>query len=160
MTVAGLDGAPQTCSAARPAALSTPAAAPAAATILAASALGGSSNGRTSGFGPENRGLRPWPPAASPRRPAARAPRLRAFSINLVSAPIALILAAGQGTRMRSRTPKVLHDVCGLPMVLWPVRAAAAAGAGRIVVVDSPARALREVLPDDVEVAVQERPDG
>jgi len=77
-----------------------------------------------------------------------------------VSAPTVLILAAGQGTRMRSEVPKVLHEICGLPMVLWPVRAALAAGAGRIVVVDSPARALREVLPEDVELAVQERPDG
>jgi bifunctional UDP-N-acetylglucosamine pyrophosphorylase / glucosamine-1-phosphate N-acetyltransferase len=77
-----------------------------------------------------------------------------------VSAPIVLILAAGQGTRMRSTTPKVLHELCGLPMVLWPVRAALAAGAGRVVVVDSPARALEEVLPEGVELAVQERPDG
>jgi bifunctional UDP-N-acetylglucosamine pyrophosphorylase / glucosamine-1-phosphate N-acetyltransferase len=77
-----------------------------------------------------------------------------------VSAPTALILAAGQGTRMRSQVPKVLHELCGLPMVLWPVRAAAAAGAGLTVVVDSPAGALREVLPADVEVAIQERPDG
>ncbi len=61
---------------------------------------------------------------------------------------------------MRSRTPKVLHEICGLPMVLWPVRAALAAGAGRVVVVDSPARALEEVLPEGVELAVQERPDG
>jgi bifunctional UDP-N-acetylglucosamine pyrophosphorylase/glucosamine-1-phosphate N-acetyltransferase len=75
-------------------------------------------------------------------------------------APIVLILAAGQGTRMRSRTPKVLHELCGLPMVLWPVRAALAAGAGRVVVVDSPARALEQVLPDGVELAVQPVPDG
>ena len=45
---------------------------------------------------------------------------------------------------MRSSTPKVLHDLCGAPMVLWPVRAALAAGAGRVVVVDSPARALEQ----------------
>jgi bifunctional UDP-N-acetylglucosamine pyrophosphorylase/glucosamine-1-phosphate N-acetyltransferase len=77
-----------------------------------------------------------------------------------VSAPTVLILAAGQGTRMRSATPKVLHEICGLPMVLWPVRAAAAAGAGRIVVVDSPARALEAFLPPEVELVVQERPDG
>ncbi len=77
-----------------------------------------------------------------------------------MSAPTALILAAGQGTRMRSQVPKVLHDLCGVPMVLWPVRAARAAGAGRTVVVDSPARALREVLPEEIEVVVQERPDG
>ena len=60
---------------------------------------------------------------------------------------------------MRSETPKVLHELCGLPMVLWPVRAALAAGAGRVVVVDSPARRARsDVLPADVELAVQERP--
>jgi bifunctional UDP-N-acetylglucosamine pyrophosphorylase/glucosamine-1-phosphate N-acetyltransferase len=75
-------------------------------------------------------------------------------------APTVLILAAGQGTRMRSRTPKVLHDICGRPMVLWPVLAARAAGAGRIVVVDSPQRALAPVLPEGVELAVQPRSDG
>ncbi len=77
-----------------------------------------------------------------------------------MSAPTVLILAAGQGTRMRSRTPKVLHELCGRPMVLWPVRAALEAGAGRVVVVDSPERALERVLPEGVELAVQERPDG
>jgi bifunctional UDP-N-acetylglucosamine pyrophosphorylase / glucosamine-1-phosphate N-acetyltransferase len=61
---------------------------------------------------------------------------------------------------MRSSTPKVLHDLCGAPMVLWPVRAALAAGAARVVVVDSPARALEQVLPEGVELAVQPQPDG
>jgi bifunctional UDP-N-acetylglucosamine pyrophosphorylase/glucosamine-1-phosphate N-acetyltransferase len=61
---------------------------------------------------------------------------------------------------MRSGTPKVMHELCGLAMVLWPVRAALAAGAGRVVVVDSPARALERLLPEGVELAVQERPDG
>jgi bifunctional UDP-N-acetylglucosamine pyrophosphorylase/glucosamine-1-phosphate N-acetyltransferase len=77
-----------------------------------------------------------------------------------VSAPIVLILAAGQGTRMRSKLPKVLHELCGAPMVLWPVRAALEAGAERVVVVDSPQRALEGVLPDGVELAVQELPNG
>jgi bifunctional UDP-N-acetylglucosamine pyrophosphorylase/glucosamine-1-phosphate N-acetyltransferase len=71
-----------------------------------------------------------------------------------------VILAAGQGTRMRSQTAKVLHELCGRPMVLWPVMAALEAGAGRVVVVDSPERALDGVLPDGVELAVQERPNG
>jgi bifunctional UDP-N-acetylglucosamine pyrophosphorylase/glucosamine-1-phosphate N-acetyltransferase len=75
-------------------------------------------------------------------------------------APTVLILAAGQGTRMRSATPKVLHELCGLPMVLWPVRAALAAGAARVVVVDSPARAIEPVLPEGVEFAVQPEPNG
>jgi bifunctional UDP-N-acetylglucosamine pyrophosphorylase/glucosamine-1-phosphate N-acetyltransferase len=83
-----------------------------------------------------------------------------ANSIIDVSAPIVVILAAGQGTRMRSSIPKVLHELCGLPMVLWPVRAALAAGAERVLVVDGPARALAEVLPEGVELAVQERSDG
>jgi bifunctional UDP-N-acetylglucosamine pyrophosphorylase/glucosamine-1-phosphate N-acetyltransferase len=61
---------------------------------------------------------------------------------------------------MRSSTPKVLHDLCGLPMVLWPVRAALAAGAARVVVVDSPARALEAVLPESVELAVQPQSNG
>ena len=34
----------------------------------------------------------------------------------------AVILAAGQGTRMKSDLPKVLHPVAGVPMVLWSVR--------------------------------------
>jgi bifunctional UDP-N-acetylglucosamine pyrophosphorylase / glucosamine-1-phosphate N-acetyltransferase len=77
-----------------------------------------------------------------------------------VSAPTVLIMAAGKGTRMRSQTPKVLHEICGLPMLLWPVRAARAAGAGRIVVIDSPERALGEALPEGVELAVQPEPNG
>jgi bifunctional UDP-N-acetylglucosamine pyrophosphorylase/glucosamine-1-phosphate N-acetyltransferase len=77
-----------------------------------------------------------------------------------MAASTVLILAAGQGTRMRSATPKVLHDLCGIPMVLWPVRAALAARAKRVVVVDSPARALESVLPEGVELAVQPQSDG
>jgi bifunctional UDP-N-acetylglucosamine pyrophosphorylase / glucosamine-1-phosphate N-acetyltransferase len=61
---------------------------------------------------------------------------------------------------MRSRTPKVLHELCGIPMVLWPVRAALAVGAGRVVVVDSPERALADVLGEGVELAVQSQADG
>jgi bifunctional UDP-N-acetylglucosamine pyrophosphorylase/glucosamine-1-phosphate N-acetyltransferase len=54
----------------------------------------------------------------------------------------------------------MLHELCGRPMVLWPVLAARKAEAARIVVVDSPERPLAGVLPDGVELAVQERPDG
>jgi bifunctional UDP-N-acetylglucosamine pyrophosphorylase/glucosamine-1-phosphate N-acetyltransferase len=61
---------------------------------------------------------------------------------------------------MRSRTPKVLHELCGIPMVLWPVRAALAAGAGQVVVVDSPERALEGMLPEGVRLAVQPHSNG
>jgi len=47
-----------------------------------------------------------------------------------------------------------------VPMVLWPVRAALELGADRVVVVDSPAKALRDVLPEGVQLAVQARPNG
>ncbi len=75
--------------------------------------------------------------------------------------PTFVVLAAGQGTRMRSAKPKVLHDLCGRPLVDWPVAAAREAG-GRVVVVDSPAGALAEHFAgqDDVIVAVQPQPDG
>ena len=71
-----------------------------------------------------------------------------------------VILAAGQGTRMRSRTPKVLHDLCGRPLVAWPVAAAREAGASKVIVVDSPERVLDGHLPEGVEIAVQPEADG
>jgi bifunctional UDP-N-acetylglucosamine pyrophosphorylase/glucosamine-1-phosphate N-acetyltransferase len=75
-------------------------------------------------------------------------------------APTVVILAAGEGTRMRSTLPKVLHPICGRPMILWPLLAARAAGAERVVVVDNPKQLLREHLPEDVEVAIQHDPRG
>jgi len=61
---------------------------------------------------------------------------------------------------MRSSTPKVLHPICGRPMILWPLLAARAAGAQRVIVVDNPKRMLAQHLPEGVEVVVQERPRG
>lgn len=52
----------------------------------------------------------------------------------------AVILAAGQGTRMRSAKPKVMHEVGGRPMVDWSIALARALGCGRIVVVCNPAQ--------------------
>jgi bifunctional UDP-N-acetylglucosamine pyrophosphorylase/glucosamine-1-phosphate N-acetyltransferase len=77
-----------------------------------------------------------------------------------VTAPTVVILAAGQGTRMRSRTPKMLHDLCGRPMIDWPVAAALEAGAGKVVVVGGRDRALEGRLPDGVLLAVQPEPNG
>lgn len=71
-----------------------------------------------------------------------------------------VILAAGRGTRMRSRIPKMLHPLCGRPLVAWPIAAAREAGAASVVVVDSPERPLADHLPDGVTTAVQPAPDG
>ena len=75
-------------------------------------------------------------------------------------APTVVILAAGEGTRMRSSLPKVLHPICGRPMLLWPLLATRAAGAERVIVIDSPKRRLADHLPEGVEVAIQEHPLG
>jgi bifunctional UDP-N-acetylglucosamine pyrophosphorylase/glucosamine-1-phosphate N-acetyltransferase len=77
-----------------------------------------------------------------------------------VSAPTVVIIAAGEGTRMRSALPKVLHPLCGRPLILWPVAAALEAGAGKVVVVDNPKRRLEDHLPEGVVVAVQPEPNG
>src|SRR5919107_2006784 len=77
-----------------------------------------------------------------------------------MAALTAVILAAGEGTRMRSSLPKVLHDLCGRPIIAWSVVAANDAGAGKVVVVDDPKRRLAGHLPDGVEVAIQEEPNG
>ena len=47
----------------------------------------------------------------------------------------AIVLAAGQGTRMRSPLPKVLHPIAGRTLVEWAVQAAIDAGADRVVVI-------------------------
>ena len=49
----------------------------------------------------------------------------------------AIVLAAGQGTRMKSATPKVLHSLAGRPLVAYPLRAAFEAGAVHAVLVTS-----------------------
>lgn len=50
----------------------------------------------------------------------------------------AIVLAAGKGTRMRSSRPKVLHEICGRPMLWYVLRALRAAGIEEIVAVVSP----------------------
>ena len=47
----------------------------------------------------------------------------------------AIVLAAGKGTRMRSARAKVLHELCGRPLVVYPVELARAVGAAPIVAV-------------------------
>ena len=72
-----------------------------------------------------------------------------------------IIMAGGLGTRMRSERPKVLHDVCGLPMLAWVARAARDAGSTDVIVVVSPQTAdeIAAELPD-VRVVVQHPASG
>ncbi len=78
----------------------------------------------------------------------------------------ALILAAGQGKRMRSQLPKVLHRCGELPLVAHVVRLALGAGCSPVVVVVDPQGdairvALAELFPGaPLSFAVQERPLG
>lgn len=71
---------------------------------------------------------------------------------------VAVVLAAGKGTRMSSDLPKVLHPVCGRAMIEFVLDALRAAGVGRsIVVVGYRADLVREALSNrsDLEFAEQ-----
>ena len=69
---------------------------------------------------------------------------------------IALIMAAGQGTRMKSATPKVLHEILGVPMVQYVISAAQAAGCERtLVVTGHQEEKVSAVLPATVENVYQ-----
>ena len=73
----------------------------------------------------------------------------------------AIILAAGAGTRMKSKKPKVVHEVLGRPLVRWAVEAAKGAGAERIVTVVGHMR--EQVIPlveGDTTVVVQQAQRG
>jgi bifunctional UDP-N-acetylglucosamine pyrophosphorylase/glucosamine-1-phosphate N-acetyltransferase len=72
----------------------------------------------------------------------------------------ALIMAAGHGTRMRSSLAKVLHPVCGVPMVDWVIEAAEEAGADRVVCITRPGEGVAENLPDHVDTADQTDGEG
>ena len=76
----------------------------------------------------------------------------------------AVILAAGQGTRMRSSLPKVLHPVGERPMIDWSIALAQSVGCDRIIVVCSPnAETLQSHVADTLgrdSVAIQDPPLG
>src|SRR2546423_686647 len=82
----------------------------------------------------------------------------------------AVILAAGLGTRMRSKVPKVIHPLCGRPMLAYVLDAwdavarmdaAPEGGAAEAIVVYSPAtEAVREIVGQRARPALQEAPRG
>lgn len=73
----------------------------------------------------------------------------------------AVVLAAGRGTRMRSRLAKVLHEAVGRPLASWAVGAAQEAGLDVVAVVHHQEDAVRAALgPAGVRFARQESPRG
>ena len=68
-----------------------------------------------------------------------------------------IILAAGDGRRMNSRIPKVLHRLCGKELLRYPVELLGRLGVDRVVVVVSPANqdTVKALLGDGVDYAVQ-----
>ena len=72
-----------------------------------------------------------------------------------------VILAAGMGTRMKSKMPKVLHKVCGKPLSKWVIDASKAAGADKVcAIVGHKAETVKEVLGDVCEFALQAEQKG
>ena len=72
-----------------------------------------------------------------------------------------VVLAAGLGTRMKSRRPKVLHELCGRPMLAYVLDVAHEVSGRRPLVVYSPAtEAITEVFAADADFALQAEPLG
>jgi bifunctional UDP-N-acetylglucosamine pyrophosphorylase / glucosamine-1-phosphate N-acetyltransferase len=76
-----------------------------------------------------------------------------------------IVLAAGQGTRMKSTLPKVLHPLAGRPLLHYPIRAAQQAGAAEVVVVVGTGKeqvesSLIQAFPSGVTTALQAEQKG
>jgi bifunctional UDP-N-acetylglucosamine pyrophosphorylase/glucosamine-1-phosphate N-acetyltransferase len=70
----------------------------------------------------------------------------------------AIILAAGEGTRMKSETPKVLHTICGRPMIAYALDLAASAGVKQpIIVLGNGADAVKAYLPKEAKPVIQSK---
>ena len=72
-----------------------------------------------------------------------------------------VVLAGGLGTRMKSSKPKVLHELCGRPMLAYVLDAAEDADRRRpLVVYSPPTAAIVDVFADRADFALQESPRG
>lgn len=72
-----------------------------------------------------------------------------------------VILAAGMGTRMKSKMPKVLHKVCGKPLCKWVIDASKEAGAEKVcTIVGHKAELVKEEIGDVCEFALQTEQKG
>ncbi|HSF40649.1 MAG TPA: bifunctional UDP-N-acetylglucosamine diphosphorylase/glucosamine-1-phosphate N-acetyltransferase GlmU [Thermoanaerobaculia bacterium] len=75
---------------------------------------------------------------------------------------VAVILAAGKGTRMKSSLPKVLHQAAGRPLLAWVIEAARSAGCEKILAVigHGAERVREEISGDDLAWVLQEEQKG
>jgi UDP-N-acetylmuramoyl-L-alanyl-D-glutamate--2,6-diaminopimelate ligase len=73
----------------------------------------------------------------------------------------AIILAAGKGSRMHSNKPKVIHKICGKPMITYTLENLRGSGVGEIIAVVSFKKNLViKVIEGAVKFAVQNNPKG
>lgn len=73
----------------------------------------------------------------------------------------AIVLAAGAGTRMKSKRPKVAHEMLGKPLVNWVIDAAEEAGVDKIVsVVGHLREQVEPLVQDKSEIVVQRNLSG
>src|SRR3990170_2855847 len=78
-----------------------------------------------------------------------------------VETVVGTILAAGKGTRMRSGMAKLVHELCGQPLVKYVADAISGCGVKRnIVVVGFDAESVRGVLGEGFEYVVQKEQSG
>jgi bifunctional UDP-N-acetylglucosamine pyrophosphorylase/glucosamine-1-phosphate N-acetyltransferase len=110
-----------------------------------------------------------FPPQRSASLAPLRAKRVTARDragshASLASGPkrtVPIVLAAGLGTRMRSRTPKLLHPICGRPMLAYVVDAARSATGATPLIVTSPQTAsVRAAFEGQADFALQDEPRG
>src|SRR5438067_5920242 len=93
--------------------------------------------------------------------PARSTAMIRHNRLELSPTLTAVILAAGHGTRMRSRIPKVLHPICGRPMIDWVLEAVNEAGAKQVTVIANPHHAdVAAHLDGRAQIVYQRDPKG
>ncbi|TYQ14611.1 UNVERIFIED_CONTAM: UDP-N-acetylglucosamine pyrophosphorylase /glucosamine-1-phosphate N-acetyltransferase [Acetivibrio alkalicellulosi] len=74
---------------------------------------------------------------------------------------MAIILAAGEGKRMKSKKTKILHEICGMPMVQWVYQSVKGAGVDEVVlVIGRNAEQVKECMGEKVSYAMQEKQLG
>lgn len=72
-----------------------------------------------------------------------------------------VIMAAGMGTRMKSKMPKVIHKVCGKEICRWVIDAAKNAGSDKVcTIIGHRADMVKEILGDICEFALQAEQKG